>query len=184
MSTVESQDTSLNATAAAMLGLLRQYGSMNANALTNTARETIGDYWTLTRSQVYRELATLASKGFVRFGPAGPRDSRDIVVTDAGEREFLTWLQQGPANELIRMPLMLTVRFGRELDDQRFQAILSDFTRRHREKLQHYELLQSGAIGQPVDKYEIATLRFGILFEQTIQTWLEELHELLDDPDQ
>jgi len=39
-----------------MLGLLSQIGPVNANTLSRNADVAIGDYWTLSRSQVYREL--------------------------------------------------------------------------------------------------------------------------------
>ena len=48
----------LNPTAASLLGFLHQ-GPMTGWDLAQTVEATIGDFWNVTRSQVYRELRTL-----------------------------------------------------------------------------------------------------------------------------
>ena len=55
-------DRALNATAASLLGFLHQ-GPMSGWDLAATAQTLIGDFWSLTRSQVYRELSAMASAG-------------------------------------------------------------------------------------------------------------------------
>jgi DNA-binding PadR family transcriptional regulator len=40
--------------------------------LVATAERVIGDFWSLTRSQVYRELSSMAEEGLVEAGGAGP----------------------------------------------------------------------------------------------------------------
>jgi DNA-binding PadR family transcriptional regulator len=172
----------LNSTAAALLGLLRQRGPMNGNALTLTAKAAISDYWTVTRSQVYRELNSLRSRGLVSSGPLGPRESRDLSVTETGNAAFLSWLAAGPADDVIRMPLLLTVRFGADLPPGRLAEILEKFSSRHRKTLERYRQLQADLAGTPVDDYAIATLRFGIAFEEAIQRWIEELPSVIDVP--
>lgn len=44
----------LNSTAASLLGFLHE-GPMSGWDLVNLAQERIGDFWTITQSQVYRE---------------------------------------------------------------------------------------------------------------------------------
>ena len=61
----------LNSTAAALLGLLRQHGPMTGGDLVRTAETVIGEYWPLTRSQIYRELTTLAGDQLLSAGPPG-----------------------------------------------------------------------------------------------------------------
>lgn len=51
--------------------------------LVAAAQERIGDFWSLTRSQVYRELRRMADDGLVRAGPRGRRDRRRYELTDA-----------------------------------------------------------------------------------------------------
>ena len=54
----------LNATAASLLGFLHER-PMSGYELAATAAAVIGDFWTLTQSQVYRELASMADDGLV-----------------------------------------------------------------------------------------------------------------------
>jgi DNA-binding PadR family transcriptional regulator len=61
-------ETHINPTAAALLGLLHE-GPMTGGQLMAAAERRLGPYWSMTRSQVYRELPVLAEMGFVR-GPA------------------------------------------------------------------------------------------------------------------
>src|SRR5690348_4915463 len=80
-------DTDVNATAAALLGLLDD-GPATGYDLVGAAQEFLGDFWTVTRSQVYRELAAMADRGLVTAGAAGPRDRRPYQVTAEGRAAF------------------------------------------------------------------------------------------------
>ena len=48
------------------------------------AQDRIGNFWTLTQSQVYRELARMTEDGLVTVGVPGPRDRKPYTITDAG----------------------------------------------------------------------------------------------------
>jgi DNA-binding PadR family transcriptional regulator len=162
-----------------MLGLLSQIGPMNGNALSRCADVLIGEFWTLTRSQVYRELQTLEGIGFIKAGPTGPRSSREFSLTPEGLRALTDWLTAGPADEVIRFPILLTIRFGGSLPGGRLRELLGEFEARHRIKREFYAELESDMRSVRNDPFEIATVRFGRLFESAIASWLEELPELL-----
>jgi DNA-binding PadR family transcriptional regulator len=162
-----------------MLGLLSQIGPINGNALSRCADVLIGDYWTLTRSQVYRELQTLEELHFIEAGPAGPRSSRDFSITDQGMSALCEWLNRSPAEEVVRIPMLLTIRFGAGLPPARMREILAEFAQRHRAKREFYVELENDMRTARNDPYEVATVRFGRLFEATVETWLSELPALL-----
>jgi DNA-binding PadR family transcriptional regulator len=162
-----------------MLGLLSQIGPMNGNSLSRCADVLIGVFWTLTRSQVYRELQTLEGIGFIKAGPTGPRSSREFSLTPEGLRALTDWLNAGPADEVIRFPILLTIRFGGSLPAGRLRELLSEFEARHRAKREFYVELESDMRNARNDPFEIATVRFGGLFESAIASWLDELPELL-----
>ena len=52
-------DSGVNPTAAALLGLLHD-GPMTGGQLMAAAQRRLGSFWSMTRSQVYRELPALA----------------------------------------------------------------------------------------------------------------------------
>jgi len=73
-------DSQINPTAAALLGLLHE-GPMTGGQLMAAAERRLGPYWSMTRSQVYRELPVLADMGYVRLGKPGPRSSQPYAIT-------------------------------------------------------------------------------------------------------
>ena len=174
LSTMDSQ-RGLNSTAAALLGLLRRYGPMTGGDLVRTAETVIGEYWPLTRSQIYRELTTLTGDQFLSAGPPGPRRTRLYSLTPAGETAFLAWLQASPGDAQPRMPLLLTVLFGADLPPGRLAEILDDHERRHRERLACYRALDADLAGSDASPYTRATLSFGIRHEQAVLQWLAGL---------
>jgi DNA-binding PadR family transcriptional regulator len=96
----------LNATAAALLGLLHE-GPQTGGQLVSAARDRFGSFFSVTRSQVYRELPALANAGLVRLGKQGPRSSQQYVITAAGKKAFKTWLAGEPGPDHLRSPLIL-----------------------------------------------------------------------------
>lgn len=96
----------LNATAAALLGLLHE-GPATGGQLVSAARDRFGSFFSVTRSQVYRELPALADAGLVRLGKQGPRSSQQYLVTAAGKKAFKGWLAGEPGPDHLRSPLIL-----------------------------------------------------------------------------
>src|ERR687893_2900967 len=76
------------------------------------AERRLGPYWSMTRSQVYRELPALADAGYVKLGKPGARSSQPYSITPAGKRAFVRWLGEPSAREVLRSPLALRVAFG------------------------------------------------------------------------
>ncbi|WP_170183636.1 PadR family transcriptional regulator [Pseudonocardia hydrocarbonoxydans] len=98
--------TPVNATAAALLGLLHD-GPMSGGELVAAAGERFGSFFAVTRSQVYRELPVLAAAGLLKPGRPGPRASQRYQITAAGRRSFAAWLTSGAASDAVRSPLVL-----------------------------------------------------------------------------
>ena len=163
----------MNATAASLLGFLHER-PMSGWDLVATAQVLIGDFWTITRSQVYRELAAMEAAGLVVAGPAGPRDRRPYELTGAGRAAFAEWLQQRPGPEQIRYPLLLTIAFGRHLPPGRLASFLADHRRAHEERLERYRALRSEG-GANLDPYATATLDFGIRYETAVLEWFDDI---------
>ncbi|MFC4949358.1 PadR family transcriptional regulator [Pseudonocardia sp. GCM10023141] len=98
--------TAVNSTAAALLGLL--HGSpMTGGQLVAAAGERFGSFFSVTRSQVYRELPVLAEAGLLKLGKQGPRASQQYAITPAGKRSFKAWLAAGGGVDAVRSPLVL-----------------------------------------------------------------------------
>ena len=175
-------DYTPNATAASLLGFLHE-GPLTGWELLATAQARIGDFWSLTQSQVYRELAAMAAAGLIVAGERGPRDRRPYSLTDAGRAAFATWAARGPGAETIRIPLLLAVCFGHYLPPDRLAATLARHRASHAARLAAYEAERAGCdwSAQP---YGLATLDFGIAYERATLAWFDTLPATLGtDPD-
>jgi DNA-binding PadR family transcriptional regulator len=162
-----------------MLGLLDQVGPLNGNALSRSADELIGDFWTLTRSQVYRELHALERSHYVHAGPPGARASREFRITDEGREALSEWLNTASSDEVVRVPLLLMIRFAESLSVERLRTVIEDFAARHRAKAEYYQNIETQLRQARSDPFEMATVRFGQLFERAVSEWLGELPELI-----
>jgi len=175
----------LNATAASLLGFLHQ-GPLTGWDLVQTAQGEIGDFWSLTQSQVYRELAAMAEAGLVEAGERGPRDRQPYSLTEAGRAAFAEWVGREPGPESIRFPLLLTVLFGRHLPPEQLARFLERQRSVHADRLagyqrQHREAVAAGA--RDIEPYALATLEFGIAYEQAVLDWFDALPPKLMVPD-
>ena len=165
----------LNPTAASLLGLLHA-GPMSGWDLVATAQTVIGDFWTINRSQVYRELTAMSEAGLVEAGEPGARDRRPFTITAAGREAFARWIAVEPGEETIRIPLLLTIAFGRHLPPDVLAAFVARHRDIHSERLASYEgLLASMVSAEEPDPYLVATLTFGITYERGVLTWFEQL---------
>ncbi|MRH90077.1 PadR family transcriptional regulator [Nocardia sp. SYP-A9097] len=166
----------LNSTAASLLGFLHQ-GDMSGWDLVAQAQDRIGDFWTITQSQVYRELATMHQNGLVEKGEAGARDRTPYRITEDGREAFAEWIARDPGAETIRVPLLLTLSFGEFVDRTHLDRIITANRAVHEQRL-------SGYLGshdeQQMSPFERATLDFGIRYERAVLAWFDRLPELLE----
>jgi DNA-binding PadR family transcriptional regulator len=166
----------LNATAASLLGFLHE-GPMAGWDLVATAQQRIGDFWSLTPSQVYRELATMAGAGLVEAGERGRRDRQPYVITDAGRAAFAAWVNRQPPTETIRFPLLLTLVFGQHVAPERLASFLAHHRALHAERLATYEQQRQtlDPLASEVEPFAVATLDFGIAYERAVLEWFDAL---------
>jgi DNA-binding PadR family transcriptional regulator len=128
------RNTSVNATAAALLGLLHS-GPMTGGQLVAAAGERFGAFFSVTRSQVYRELPALADAGLVRLGRLGARASQQYAVTAAGKRAFRGWIAAGGGADPLRSPLVLRLLHADVLEPDQRAALVKVSKEAYTERL-------------------------------------------------
>ena len=170
-------DRRLNATAAALLGLLHD-GPMTGWELIGCAQARIGEFWSLTQSQVYRELSAMAERGLVDVGPPGPRDRKPYALTDAGRAAFADWVGQPPGPDQVRIPLLLTIAFADHLPAERLAALVAEQRQVHADRLARYRE-HAAAMDGDVPAASRATLEFGLRHEEAVLGWFDALPGLL-----
>jgi len=168
-------DFTLNATAASLLGFLHE-GPRTGWDLVVITQEQIGEFWSLTQSQVYRELAAMAAAGLIVAGERGPRDRRPYALTPVGREAFDTWAAREPGPDTLRMPFLLYVALGRHIPPARLHAAVRAHRARHEAQLAKYQAIHATCAEWGADEpYTLATLRFGLAYEQMILDWFATL---------
>lgn len=161
----------LNPTAASLLGFLLE-GPLTGWDIVGVVEASIGYFWNLTRSQVYRELRALAEAGLVAEGEAGPRDRRPFTITDEGRAAFMDWLEQDPGEDLIRMQGLLKFFFSDHLDESVARRWVMVQRAQHEQRLAYFRELLSHLESEPTPM-QIHTLRFGIAYEEAALEWFD-----------
>ena len=170
----------LNPTAASLLGFLHER-PMSGWDLVATAQALIGDFWTLNRSQVYRELSAMSDAGLVEAGAPEARERRPFTITDAGRSAFAEWISRKPAAETIRFPLLLTIAFGGHLPPDQLASFVQEHRAAHQQRLADYQEQRAAfeAAPEPPDPYGQATLAFGITYEEAVLRWFDQLPDTI-----
>ncbi len=158
----------LNATQGSLLGLLHDRPKTGWE-LVQEAKAGLARFWNVTQSHVYRELGVLEARKLIRPGKPGPRDRRPFTITAAGKRAFRTWINEDPAPEQLRFPLLVTLWFGRHLDTATLATFVDKARAEHDERLAHYRRMQTE------DPHINAVVSFGVHYERAVLDWLDEL---------
>lgn len=162
----------LNNTAASLLGFLHER-PMTGWDLVAAAEDLMGDFWSITRSQVYRELSSMAGAGLVEELERGKRDRRPYAITEAGRKAFADWSAVLPAEEAVRFPLLLMLTLGRHIPREHLAAAVEHHRTLHTSRLARYE----AQFADMSDPYAVATLSFGIQYERAVLAWFDGLPE-------
>jgi DNA-binding PadR family transcriptional regulator len=164
-------DTGVNATAAALLGLLHD-GPMTGGQLMAESERRLGSYWSMTRSQVYRELPALAESGFVRLGKPGPRSSQPYAITPAGKRAFAKWLASDAGREALRNPVALRAAFGKHQSPNALATTYQQAIESHNEAIAAIrEVVKS--MRKEGENFDAAAQEFAIGYHKAAIAWLK-----------
>jgi DNA-binding PadR family transcriptional regulator len=168
----------LNPTTGTVLGFLLS-GPRTAWDIDQHIGVSVGHFWNVTRSQVYRELPQLASEGLVRIqSGSGKGERRTYAITAQGRMAFRRWLAEGPPAETRRIPILLLTYFGAELAPKRLAEILDQVREEVTGELASYEEIEPLLADRP---FEHATLDFGLRYARLVRDWIDEVARPLVD---
>jgi DNA-binding PadR family transcriptional regulator len=161
----------LNATAASLLGFL-QGGPKTGWDLVEAIEGSVGNFWNVTRSQVYRELKTLAAAGLVTHGATGPRERLPYEITATGRDAFSRFLAEEAGGETLRLPIVVKVFFGDQMAPDVLRRHIAIARAAHQASLEGYETLWNEAQVQ-MNAYQRTCLELGIAYETMFLAWLD-----------
>jgi DNA-binding PadR family transcriptional regulator len=164
-------DIAINPTAAALLGLLHE-GPMTGGQLMAAAERRLAPFWSMTRSQVYRELPVLAEQGLVRLGKPGPRSSQPYAITASGKRTFSRWLTDLPGKDTIRNPVALRVAFGPQHSATQLRNLYTAANEYHTAALASAREQVKDA-KKAGDNFGASALEFAVAYHKAALSWLK-----------
>ncbi|MBA3339561.1 MAG: PadR family transcriptional regulator [Geodermatophilaceae bacterium] len=164
----------LNSTSAALLGLLHD-GPLTGGQLVAQADERLGPLWTLTRSQVYRELPVLAGRGYLRAGKPGPRASLAYTISAAGKRAFAEWLASPLETDHPRNPLLLRLGFGSYHSRAELRRLIAEAREQHEASLAVHKGTAGHLKRTKGNAYALAAADFGVAYEKALLKWLDSI---------
>jgi len=168
-----SEPLELNATAASILGFLHKEPQTGWE-LAERIEDVIGDFWNVTRSQIYRELKDLAAQGLVASMKTGPRDRQPYKLTEAGRRAFKLWIAERPGRPNMRLPLVLQVFFGDAVAPETLETSLTDLRAYHEGRLATYKGFEAEV---PKESWQFESLRLGLMFQKMMISWIDSLQK-------
>lgn len=174
----------LPTTSYAVLGIL-SVSSMSGYELAQAAERSIDNFWPISRSQVYSELARLEGLGFVRGTEVAQErvpDKRVFELTEAGHDAFTQWISTpGYEAERIRMGFCLKMFFGHHMPRAVMIENLERFRKEQEGHVVYLERIVEMLSVLPEAAYTRATAELGRRTSEAAAKWAEEL--LADLPD-
>lgn len=167
----------LNATQAVMLGLFGEQ-TLTGNDLCDIGEKYMSPYWSMTRSQIYRELKTLEDYGLIESVELPLfRNRRHFKITDAGAKAFQSWITQPVESpDPVRNSLALRVAFADYLTDEQFANVLDEGIRNTQQEITRIQNMRKLAWTNGLDWDDYA-LRLSELQAQATLKWLREVKQ-------
>ncbi|MDG9722110.1 MULTISPECIES: PadR family transcriptional regulator [unclassified Streptomyces] len=180
----------LSASAYVVLGLLEQQGATTPYALDREIQQSVGNFWSFPRSQIYAEAARLVRRGLVvEERESTGRRRRTLSLTQAGRDTLAEWLTGAAGHDTdIRDEGLLRLYFQQDASSgaERVRQLAVEQRDAHRRKLAEYETIlasvpaPSGAAldtagpGSRFEPTQAAVLAFGLRFEElAVAFWTE-----------
>jgi DNA-binding PadR family transcriptional regulator len=144
---------------------------MSGYDLTTEISGSIGYFWNVTRSQLYRELKDLAERKLISLSAKGARDRRVCSLTAAGRRAFEGWIAKPSGACVVRQPLLLALFFAEHVSQNRVRRWIAQHRQLRHERLATYENMLPHV--RDAAPYPALSLEFGIHLERMTLEWLD-----------
>ena len=173
---------SLGATSYVVLGLV-SVRPRAGHELARYAERSIGNFFALTRSQVYVELDRLRGLGLLEATEV-PQErlptKRVYEITVDGEAVLGEWLENAPLDpDRQRNLFLVRVFFADRMSPGRLGAILDEYAAQASARRDRLGEVVDRLVDRPQAAFRRATALFGVRREQAKLDWIAEIRPLL-----
>ncbi|MBB3168781.1 PadR family transcriptional regulator [Simiduia aestuariiviva] len=155
--------------------------------LSQQFKGSVGFFWNASHQQVYKELKTMASAGWLDCDTEIQSDRPDkkvYTITDAGRGALTRWLSQPAKPNKYKDAFLIKLYGGRHLPRTELIKELDEHIALHRKSLsklqgieQEYQALTKDQ--QQLFELPYLTLKLGISSEQNWLAWAQDTREVL-----
>ena len=127
----------------AMLGFLN-YRPFSGYDLKKVFDSSVRHFWAADQSQIYRTLARMTQKGYIRQEVIEQSDRPDRKVyhiTNRGRAALQAWLRQPLPSEVVRSAEFIQIFFAGQLGDDEILEMFERFAAQMRAGLKIYDLI-------------------------------------------
>lgn len=161
-------------------------GPASAYALRQRIGSSVGFFWQESFGQLFPTLAELEKQGLITGHEVadGRRRRRDYEIAPAGETALAVWLNEPPASQPERNEMLLKVFFANPGGVGALGSFIDDAesgARAQIEMLRGIEISLRDSFGaDPRLPFWLLTVRYGILGNEALVQWSEEVHLALE----
>ena len=169
----------LPTTSFAVLGLL-SYGPLSGYALASLAEQSIANFWTIAKSQVYRELPRLEELGYVKGTDVRQEklpDKRIYELTNEGRSSLIRWLNTSSQDKEVtkmRSTFLLKVFFGNLMEQEQLLAMIRTHRDQARAAVDKFDLILDQLSRDPGAIYMATTAKLGKRVTEATAEWAED----------
>lgn len=172
----------LPATSYVVLGLV-SIRPMTGYDLVSYAERSVGNFFALTRSHIYRELGRLGRLGLLDATEVAQETAptkRVYEISPAGTRELRRWLEEDPvAEERTRDLFLVRIFFGHRTSPARIEALLTEYETAARDRRDRLAAIAERLADRPGSVFRRSTARYGVHQEQAKLAWVTEVRPIL-----
>lgn len=172
----------LPATTYVVLGLV-SIRPMTGYELVSYAERSIGNFFPLTRSHIYRELDRLGRLGLLDATEVAQETAptkRVYEINQAGNDELRHWLEDAAmAEERTRNLFLVRIFFGHRTSPARIEALLSEYEATARRRRDWLAAVAKRLADRPGSVFRRSTAMYGVHQEQAKLAWVAEVRPML-----
>lgn len=167
----------INPTQASMLGLFGSH-SVTGYDIFEMADKTMRPYWSVTKSQVYRELTSMEEMGLIKKdGAKKPFRNRQFYkLTNKGRQTFYDWLTSPVPDDITRTNLAVRIAFAQNLTKTQLSKLVKEGLANAKRELTRIRNTQDMAEKQGLD-WDVVALRLAEMQQQTVIRWLNDIKQ-------
>ncbi|MEA1961431.1 MAG: PadR family transcriptional regulator [Bacillota bacterium] len=175
----------------AILGLLT-YESMSGYDLKSFLDNSINFFWTAQLSQIYRDLGSLESKGYVTYHiekQEGRPDRKVYSINEEGRGAFTKWLEKFPPtlSSAVRDEFAVRIFFGSRISQDEMSFQLKRFKKEKEEELKSFVYVNkivekySQTLGAPQEEfYWKLLLKRSYMVTNSLIEWADESIQMIE----